>query len=293
MHHVAARAAATRDDTRESAINIRKNPLEGKKMQKLAFGIWVSITSVAAIPSWAATVVEQRGMQGNVQKIIINMPTARIESSRPTQYMLVNMQEKKMYMVDSEHKRILVVDMAATAPTNPPPQAPTPPVTVEARLDKKGDGPEIAGYATVHYQTLANNMVCSNEYLSADALKIESIKTFLLAMEDLASARKKMLRAMATPQQQDPCAQAYDKLQSEYKAIGVPLKTTDKEGKVINEIASIQVDVTVAADLFVLPKEYKLTTEEEMRKEFMQKMEEARRQPGNNPPGAMPPPPQR
>jgi len=254
-----------------------RNPLE-----KLTFLIWVSITSVATIPSWAATIVEQRGMQGNTQKIIINMPSARVEGGKPTQYMLVNVQEKKMYMVDSEQKRILMIDMAAT-PTNPPPQMSTPPVTVEANLDKKGDGPEIAGYTTIHYQTLANGTVCSNEYLSADALKIEPIKAFLLAMENLASARKKMLGAMSMPQQ-DLCVQAYDRLQSEYKAIGVPLRMTDKEGKVINEITSIQVDVAVAADLFTLPKEYKLTTEEEMRKEFMQKMEEARQQQGNNPP---------
>lgn len=255
-------------------------------MQKLPGWILVSMTSVATVStSWAATVVEQRGMQGQTQKITINMPLARIDSSKPAQYILVNTQEKKMYMVDSDKKRILAIDMAAAPSTPPsmPPGALVPPAaTVEAKLDKKGEGPEIAGYSTIHYQTIANGTVCSNEYLSAEAMKVESVKSLLVAMDDLASARKKMMGPMPMPQQ-DPCMQAYDKLQSEYKSIGVPLKITDKEGKVINEITSIKVEVEVAADLLTLPKDYKITTEEEMRKEFMRKMEEAQKQQGSNP----------
>lgn len=245
----------------------------------------LSLTSAAQ----AALLMENKGPKGKVQKVYMDDAGVRMESGKPGQYMLIQFADKKMYAVNSEQKQIL--DMSAKPPTPPKmPEAPkqAPPQAeeeVKTELVKKGDGPEIAGFSTVHYQVMANGQVCSNEYLSADALQLPHIKTFMQTMQDLAAERKKQRGGMPF-MRSHPCVQATEEASAQYLKLGMPVRSTNPKDELRHELVSIQKDVAAPEGGFNLPQGYQMSTPFDMMK---QAMERARQQGGGQAP-QMPPP---
>jgi hypothetical protein len=254
-------------------------------MNYLHHWLIVGIACTTMTPtSWAGTVIERRDTQGNTQKIFLDENKARIDSSDPNRYTLMNLQEKKAYMVDSKEKRMVALDFMGSPPPLPP-NMPKPPAQppVKAELVKKGEGPKIAGYPTVNYQVLANGKECSENYLSPEATKIAYVQDFITAIYKMSDSRK----PKGMPEH--PCQQAKDDLEAKSMELGVPMKSMvkggqqgekdgpqKKEEKVRHEILSIKTDVKIPEDTFTLPKDYKVISEQELIKMMQADMKRRR-----------------
>ena len=118
------------------------------------------IIAVAAVSrSYGATVIESRDGQGEGQKIWIQGSKMRVESGSEQSYMLLDAENKKMYVVDPVEKTVM--DMSSILQGKSSPGKERQSVTKQSR----GKGPVIAGYATEHYQFLVNGTKCTDEYL--------------------------------------------------------------------------------------------------------------------------------
>jgi hypothetical protein len=236
------------------------------------------ISSLLAAHAQAAVVIETTtsNPQGSQkQKVIIDDKNARIEAGTDNQqFMLVSFSDKKSYMVNTKQKQAL--DM--TPPAAPPadflkqlqqqqPQNNVPDAKVE--LVKKGDGPEIAGYPTTHYQIVANGTVCSNEFLADKALQNPQIKAFADYMRSMKEDRKKAMGDFA-PKASEPCVQAAEKLGDQVMKLGLSMRSTDQENKVRQEVLSIKADEKVDAVQFKVPEGFEIMTPQQMFQRAMQ-----------------------
>lgn len=250
-------------------------------MKHLSRWVLVGLTSTLAIPGSAATLVERRDMRGKTEKLTVSEDFARVDTERKGFYTLVDLKNNKIFLIHTEKKEIVERNLQAPSSSELPEGMTLPPETPvkEVKLVEKEDGPEIAGYATKHYQITADGEVCADNYLSAPAAGVAYLKGFLKAMEEMAMPPKEMITRMPA------CTQAQLKMKAEFFEKGLPLRSVSKEGTVTYEITSIKVDVEVPEETFKLPAGYKVMTEEDMRK----KMEEMMRQHQENRP-LIPPP---
>lgn len=229
------------------------------------------ISSLLAASAHAAVVIETTTAtpQGSQkQKVTIDDKHARLEVGTDTQqFMLISLSDKKSYMINLKHKQ--AVDM--TPPASPPAeflkhlQSQQPQNVPDAQVDlvKKGDGPEIAGYPTVHYQIIANGTVCSNEFLSEKALHNPHIKAFTDYMQSMKEERKKAMGDFA-PKSPDPCVQAAEKLGEQVMKLGLSMRSTDRENKVHQEVLSIKTDEKVEPSQFKIPDGFEIMTPQQM-----------------------------
>lgn len=237
---------------------------------KLLYQYFIAgILSISLFPTWSATIIERRDTKGNLQKVTLEGQQAYIENDN-RHNMLINLQDKKAYAINSKDKQIMEMKIVGT-PRALPPNMPPPPKgpTIEAQLLKKGEGPQIAGYPTLTYQVTANGKVCSENYFSLEAGKITYLKEFMEAMYTLSSSRTP--KGIPLP----PCLRAHNELENESMALGIPMRSLIKEGtreKVWHEIVSIKTNVSVAKDFFNLPQDFKIITEEEIQKEDTERM---------------------
>lgn len=267
-------------------------------MLNLPRSLIFSLSSLMLAPTtWAATQIEHRDGMGTVQKVLIDQNNARMETPDPSRYSLFQMREKKMFAVDTKEKRIIEISLNPPKPANTATQTTLNTSSpVQAKLLKQGASDEIASYATVHYQILANDTVCSDDYFSDAAAKLENIQPFIDAMYAMSSARRKAMANMPFIPK-DPCMMIGDSLETEYTKLGLPMKSVNKDGKLQHEVVSIKTGVNVAPDYFKLPAGFQMLSEADamknMQSEFVKKMDAARQQMNQQnvapPPVPMPP----
>jgi hypothetical protein len=224
----------------------------------------VGVVIVSVTPTWAATIVERRDTRGDKQKIIMEEQQARIETSNPNFYTLIDLEKGKAYMVNTEEKQLMAMNIVGTPPKLPRDRPPLP--KIKAELIENGKGPKVAGYTTINYQVVAEGKVCSENYFSLEAMKVPYVKAFLDAMYQMSSSRK------PKGLQVHPCQQAHDELEARSMKLGVPMKSVikgsrEKGDKVKYEIIRIQTDVNIPENTFTLPKKYQLKTEAQMLEE--------------------------
>lgn len=168
-------------------------------------------------------------------------------------YLLFDVAANKRYMVSDEQKQVMEMpndgakEFSAMMSDLGAKRTP-------ARIDieRLGDGPTIAGYATEHYVVTADGQKCSDEYLSKDLLRNKEIKDLVHAM-DSANEREDDQSVASL----GPCmVQAPRALAKEYDRLGLPLRTVDADGATSVEVVSIKVDVSVPESTFSLPAEY-------------------------------------
>ncbi|OUD14147.1 hypothetical protein [Thioflexithrix psekupsensis] len=238
---------------------------------------------------WAgtATVIQHHDQSGKIQKITITETKARMDSDRPERYMILDLEAQKMFAVDGLEKQVMEVpikagsDLSALSPNMPNvPDAPP----VKTALVEKGEGQPLLGYPTRHYQITANDQVCSDNYVSAQASDIAHLQNFLTAMSELTHSRRAMMKmAFAF----SPCLFAQSEQEGALMTKGIVLKSIDNQGRIVHQMDAIQTDVSIDEQLFAIPSDYPVLTEQQMmqkRMEQMQQMQQQFRQ-------APPPPP--
>lgn len=235
------------------------------------------IGSMFVTTAQAAVVIETTtsNPQGSQkQKVIIDDKNARIEANADAQqFMLVSFGDKKSYMINIKQKQAL--DM--TPPSAPPAdflkhlqqQQPQNVPDAKVELVKKGDGPEIAGYPTTHYQIIANGNVCSNEFIAEKALQNPQIKAFADYMQSMKEDRKKAMGDFI-PKSPEPCIQASEKLGDQVMKLGLSMRSTDHENNVRQEVLSIKTDEKIDPSQFKLPEGFEIMTPQQMFQKAMQ-----------------------
>lgn len=242
------------------------------------FWIIMSIISLLyTTSSGAVTVIKRQGAKSSkIETVTLADHQARIEGSELDYYKLFNLKEKMLYDVDKQEKMIVKIPFAAPELSDIAPRFPArSPKPIKVQLVKKGTGPDIAGYPTLHYQIIVDDKVCSEEYLSEKAIQIDYVKDFLLAMHEMSNARSQAMKNLP----KHPCQRAHEQLETEVLAIGLPMKSVTTRGKVRHEIVRIKTDVKVDADLFTLPKGYQVKTEREVMEEIRRQMMQDSRRP--------------
>ncbi|MCP4701708.1 MAG: hypothetical protein GY862_33345, partial [Gammaproteobacteria bacterium] len=228
----------------------------------------------AASSAWAATLVEIKKGR-HAQKILIEGDNARMESGQPGQYRLMKLKEKKMFVVNADRKIYIDVLSPPSAGGQKPllPNMPAQPerqnAKVDAKLVEKGEGPAIAGYPTMHYQVTANGKVCSDEYVSAQALKIKDIANFVRASREIETAGKKWAGGAPPFMRVNPCMEADELTKEKLTSQGALMRSVLMNGRARHEVVSIKTNAPANPDAFGIPTGFKKTTPYELMQEAM------------------------
>lgn len=225
--------------------------------------------TLAITPTWAATVIKhQGGKQNKEQSVAIEGDKARMDSGMEGGFSLLDLTANKIFMVDERNKRVIkmgVGEEMPALPTQPSRHDAKKPPEVDAKLVKIGEGPKILEYPTLHYQLVANEVVCSEEYFSEAAAKVTGLQKFINALAAISQDRKAKMAQMPSPlRMRDPCMQAREKLEEDAAKLGVPMRSVDSKGRVLTEVVSIATDVKMSAEQFELPRDFKVMTEKEL-----------------------------
>ncbi len=220
---------------------------------------------ITAAPALAATLIETQDGEGMRQSMWIDGPRMRVEQTGASEYMLIDHQREKMYVVNPEANEVL--DMSSMLAGKNSGAAPK----IQAELKHKGGGPSIAGYPTEHYELIVNGQKCSDEYLSREALADTGAADLFDAMAKMTAGETVGAAAMMM----DPCDLADLTLTDAYRERGMPMRVMDDDGMLNTEVVRIDKNAGTPQGGFDVPSGYEVV-------DFQQMMQQAM------PPGAMP-----
>jgi hypothetical protein len=214
---------------------------------------------------FGATLIELTAGDGDQQKMWLEGHKMRVEVNAQPSYILMDTKNRKLYTVNTKEREAM--DMSSIIGKNKGKKTQT--TGQKASLVKKGKGPTIAGYSTVHYELLLGSHKCSDEYLSRKALADIATPEVFDALSQMSAATP-----MAT-EMMDPCDAASITLSSSYKRLGYPLRTLGADGKLEMEVKRIVKNAPAPPGGFTIPKGYKVTNfEQVMQRDMPQNMPE-------------------
>ncbi len=232
-------------------------------MTKLQNLIIIGVSSLGICStSLAATKVERRNIEAKIETIIIDGSMVRLNTGDPNNYNVIDMDKGKMYIVDASKRQIVKMDIIGKPPEIPthnfPAQKP-----IKAKLVKKRSNRLIAGYSTSKYLLKVNGRTCSKNYFSKELEKITDFKRYIDTMFKMEDSRK--VQGMPMP----PCIRGHEKLKKQMQALGISMKMEIMMGtmgsRVLHEIVNVKTNVTVPANIFDLPRGYRIISEQQMR----------------------------
>ncbi len=237
-------------------------------MRHLAATLLVTSIAIPAV-TVADTVIQQKSGDGGNTTISIKGDWARLDNAGDSEYQLWNLKTGEMNMVIPEDRTIMVINLRSEQSKKK--QRP-----IKATVKKSGKGPKIAGYATTEYTVMAAGKRCGKEYISSAAAKSPEIRHLVDNFAALANLDELMPGPMGAIAQsmQDPCDLASQSLGDQLPKLGMPLKSTDANGRVETEVTRIDTHAKLDAKRFELPADYKRTTMKEMMDEAMKEMQQ-------------------
>jgi len=199
------------------------------------------------VPSvFASTVVEFSGNE-RADKIMTNGVKARIGTGSGD-YVLVDYKTQSVKMILSEQKKVLDMGGAEVSKAVD--------LTLKTSLRMIGSGPVVAGYPTMAYTWLANGQKCGTIFASKAALNTPGIKPLFNALQLMMNKQRAAMGGYAA--MMSVCMQANFKMAEHIREIGIPMRMLKPNGKLENEIKSIQANVTLADEVFEMPRSYQL-----------------------------------
>lgn len=207
---------------------------------------------------FAATQVDMRDGEGDIQPVLIGDGIARMETGESGNYVLFDFANARLLRVDSEKSLIMEMDHSVIEGQAPAPK-------VEGELLKQGDGPVIAGFPTVHYRAQVEGMDCGDLYLSREALAVTNMKSLYAATLSMARQARATAATMGMVSE-DKCDASSDLLLEQFEQYGMVMRSLDKNGVLENEVVNISLDVDLPADTFKLPGNFqRVDVKEQMR----------------------------
>jgi len=214
------------------------------------FGCALLLCVQAAGAAQTATQVTIKNEKGRSEAILIGERMARMGTGEKGQYMLIELDGDRIHMVDEQRREIH--ELKSGGKTDPAPAG-------DARLDKQGSGPEIAGYDTKHYHLLAGDTRCGDIFVSREAFEVSGIEPVYRATRAMARKMRAMTAGFGAMGGDDPCERADDLMLDNMEKYGMLMRSLDKNGKLETEVVAIKEDVTVAPGTFDLPEDYQRT----------------------------------
>jgi hypothetical protein len=229
--------------------------------------LWLPILAAFLSPAAIAGVtIESSSADGTPGRVLISGDLARVETGRQDFWLLLDLAAGTILAVNDADR--IAMDMRSPIPQRVEHgnmAIEVPPLRV--RLEHRRDGPEIAGFRTVHYKVMVDDMHCYDEFLAPDALKDDGIRRFVAAMsEGSDNAPQRMLIQLTAPDR--ICEAADDLIDDHYTVAGIPMRTLDADGRLVQEITRISFGQAHAPALFRLPDGYPVLT----RAEVMERM---------------------
>lgn len=227
----------------------------------VALSALMSVTSVAT----AGVVIESVNKHQMHSKVSIEEARARIDSGSADDYLLMDLASGKTYTVN--HLEGVVIDHeSAVATSEHITSAIKDRMMPKVELVKQDDGPQVNGFATVHYRVMINDTIhCSDEYLAPSLIENTIIKNFVMAMARGSDGADNIIMASLFGDTQ-MCEAAADIVDDEYAEKGLPMRSVDREGLVTHEITNINQHVMLSNEEMTIPAGYELLSRAEMRK---------------------------
>jgi hypothetical protein len=213
----------------------------------------LACTSVPGSVS-AVTLIEQADGESTTL-MYVDGAKLRTEDGGGEGYGLMDLEKRTMYLVNPREGTAF--DMSSTM-WKATASADSNAVPVDAKLEKMGSGPEIAGYATEHYALFANGSKCQDLYLSRKAFDDSG---FAEQWDSISTAWQEM-----DLDRNDAC-DAAEVEALDYRKHGWPLRTVHRdsmhEGQ-FEETIRIEQGAAMPPGGFALPTGYTVVSFQEM-----------------------------
>ena len=214
----------------------------------------------------AGTVIE---IQNNNERMSIMTDGQRVRMNMSgTDYIIVDYKDNNVRVVDPQKQQVMQLNADEAAMGNSAP-------VVRTSIKRLSSGQMIAGYKTQKYSYTANGKTCGVIYGSTDAYQARDIKTLLAAMKIILEKQRAVLGGFAAFV--DDCTLADMQVADHVNTIGMPMRT-EKNGRIESEIKSINVDVVLPANTFVIPANYRNVAMQDEMKAATKDMENAQQQ---------------
>lgn len=222
------------------------------------------LSLLTATSAWAGTVVEVQN-KGELTTVLTNGQQARMNMSG-AEYVIVDYRKQQMKVVNPQKQQVMLLD-AKNLTSADSTQA------VRTSVNRVGNGPVIAGYQTQKYQYTANGKSCGVIYGSKAAFNAKGINELFQAIKTMMQQQRAAIGGFTGFI--DDCTLADMQVINHVTSIGVPMRT-ERNGMVDSEVKSINIDVNLPANTFVIPTSYKTVTMQDAIKASSEDMAKAR-----------------
>lgn len=223
--------------------------------------LWYCVLAGAACAATARgdILIEGTNATGQASRVTIGAGMARIDGPDPALYMLLDLSSRRVLAVNARDG--FAMDLASPRPRHSEHAQTAAGGIAEprVRLEEAGAGPDIAGYPTRHYRVMIGDTHCRDEYLASAPLDQADIRRFVELMAAASEDRDhRVLTLLTEPERL--CEVADDLIDDHYPRLGIPLRSTDRDGRVTHEITQIRLDAPTRPALLELPGDYPVLT---------------------------------
>lgn len=230
-----------------------------------------------ACQAQAATLIEVKTAEGQT-RIFRDGTRSRMDTSDGG-YMLVDSKAQTMFVVMPKERQVMDMSQMLKTPagnssTNP----------LDMQFKKQGGGPRVAGYTTVNYQYSANGKICGNVLVSKQAHADAGLQETFETMERMAGRADALMQAFNS--NLDPCQRADNRFSEHARNIGIPMRITSGNGRLVSEIVRIEKNAKLPPDAFTIPAGYQVQNVGQMMQQMpnMQDIMQQLQEPGRKSP---------
>lgn len=220
----------------------------------------------------AGIVILSEGQDDDTARVSIAGDWARIDHDDWPIYMLIDLQHGHVYAISPSERQI--VDLMTPPP--PPSQHAAEAIAKvgqpEARLERLGDGPTIAGFQTTRYRVSIDDTVCYDEYLALEPLQNPQIRRFVRALSRASQTEADTALEIAI----DPstlCEAADNLVDDQYPTLGIPMRTVARDQSIIHRITAIRETDDFATNFFALPAGYRHLTRQQAQQQAQARLD--------------------
>lgn len=214
-----------------------------------------------ASPLLAATMIEIKS-DNTLSRIYSDGKKARMEMDAGEDYTIIDPESGTAYTVMTSDKQVIKMTLTNEGVDTG--------AKVKVKMKKIGNGPKIVGYRTKKYDFYVNDQFCGSVFSSKKAMKdaqIEPIYTFIQSLTAKMQAFSSQLNM-----NNDPCMQGGVALAEQVMALGLALKSIEKDGSVSSEIVKIDKRAKLPANTFTVPQDYQVQDMDDMHKSMQQEL---------------------
>lgn len=206
-----------------------------------------------------------KGDKGDTSTFSSNGLKARIEDRQMPGHVIIDYQSGEFFMVDPQRKEIMRTLL-------PKGGVSVGSAAVSVRLEDRGGGQKIAGYATRRYEMIANGERCGMVYASNKLLQDKNVRAIFESMRSMQQFSRRMTSGMGT--MMSLCQQASMQLADVIESSGAPMRVIDENGKLVSEVLAVDTNKKFPGNHYQLPAGMKVVDMSERMSQATQQTQE-------------------